>query len=68
MNIGGNIDFNGMITLNETGALIWRAIEEGKDAEDIAKQIAEIYEVDEATALRDVNLFIDKMNGAGILE
>lgn len=68
MNIGGNINFNGMITLNETGALIWRAIEDGDDAETIAKKIAGLYEIDHETALRDVNGFIEKMNGAGILE
>lgn len=68
MNIGGNMDFNGMITLNETGALIWRSVEEGNDAEAIAEKIAGLYEIDRETALCDVNAFIEKMNGAGILE
>ncbi len=68
MNIGGELSFNGMITLNETGAMIWRAIEAGEDAETIAKQIAAKYDIDIEIALNDTNGFIEKMNGAGILE
>ena len=68
MNIGGELSFNGMITLNETGAFIWRAIENGDSAEEIAKKLCEKYGVDFDTALSDTNKFIDKMNGANVLE
>ena len=68
MNIGGELSFNGMITLNESGAMIWRAIENGDDAEAIAKKIAEKYDIDFETALNDTKGFIEKMNGAGVLE
>ncbi len=68
MNIGGELAFNGMITLNEVGAFIWKAVENGDDAEEIAKKITLEYEIDYETALSDTKVFIDKMNGVGVLE
>ncbi len=68
MNLGGELSFNGVITLNETGAFIWRAIEEGKAENEIAELIASEYETDAETALRDVKAFINKMSEAGVLE
>ncbi len=32
-------------TLNETAALIWRALEQGQDAEEIVRQLTERYDV-----------------------
>lgn len=68
MNLGGEASFDGMITLNETGALIWKAIENGKNADEIAGKIVSEYEIDKETALNDIKKFIEKMNGAGVIE
>ncbi|MBR6754624.1 MAG: PqqD family protein [Clostridia bacterium] len=68
MNIGGELAFNGMITLNEVGAFIWKAVENGANAEEIAKKITLEYEIDYETALSDTKVFIEKMNGVGVLE
>lgn len=68
MNLGGELAFNGMITLNETGAVIWNAINDGSDKEAIALKITEEYDIDSETALRDVEKFIAKMLEAGVLE
>lgn len=68
MNIGGELAFNGMITLNEVGAFIWKAVENGDNAEEIAKKITLEYEIDYETALSDTKVFIEKMNGVGVLE
>ncbi len=68
MNIGGELDFNKMITLNETGTIIWKAIDEGLDAEQIACRIADEYDVSVESALSDVNLFISKMSDIGVIE
>lgn len=68
MNVGGDTSFNGMITLNETGAFIWKAIEEGKSEDGIADKIVLEYDIDKATALNDVKRFIIKMSEAGVLE
>ena len=68
MNIGGELSFNKMITLNETGALIWNALTDGLSAKDVAKRIVGEYEVSEEVALKDVNTFIEKMKEAGVIE
>ncbi len=68
MNLGGELNFNGMITLNETGAFIWKGIEDGKSPEEIAKTISEEYEIDFQTALNDTQGIITKMLEAGVVE
>ena len=68
MNVGGELAFNGMITLNETGAVIWRGIEAGKSYAQIAEDIVAEYDIDLDTALRDVIRFTEKMNEAGVIE
>ncbi len=65
---GSELDFNGLITLNETGALIWRLIDDGKVDTEIADIIASEYEVDRETALNDVRRFINRMVEANVLE
>ena len=68
MNLGSETDFNGMITLNETGALIWNNIDQGKSTEEIAKNIIEEYDIDFDTAFKDTVKFIIKMSEAGVIE
>lgn len=68
VNISGELSFNGMITLNDTGAYIWKKLELGLDSDAIASEIEKDYAIDAETAKRDVKNFLDKMNGAGILE
>ena len=63
-----SVDFNGMITLNESGALLWNALEQGGGAEELADALCAEYEVDRATALADANEFLDKLDKAGCLE
>ncbi len=68
MNLGGELNFNGMITLNETGAFIWKAVEQGKTKEETAKMLSDEYDIDFQTALKDTEIIIDKMAEAGIIE
>lgn len=68
MNLGGELAFNGMITLNETGAFIWKLVDEGFEKKEIAQKITEEYEIDLKTAVSDVEAFIQKMIEADIIE
>lgn len=68
MNIGGELSFNKMITLNETGTLIWRSIEQGLTPDDIANKIIEEYEISRNDALNDIHAFIKKMSEIGVIE
>lgn len=62
------VNFNAMITLNETGAFIWKKIEEGKSEEEVLEAMLEEYEVDRETAKGHIEKFCEKLKAAGILE
>ena len=68
LKLGGELNFNGMITLNETGAFIWNLVSLGFDESQIAEKLTEEYEIDRNIALSDVNAFIIKMREADVLE
>lgn len=60
-------EFNGIINLNETGAVLWREIEKGADEETLVKALLNEYAVEEQVARDDVKVFIAKMKEAGLL-
>lgn len=51
--------FNGMISLNGVAAFIWEKMEEISDREELVQLILDRYEIDEETARKDVNGFLD---------
>ena len=60
--------FKGMINLNRTGKEVWRYLEKDMDLVEIVKKIVEKYDVDENTAMLDVENMINKLFQSGILE
>lgn len=64
-----NIDFNNIISMNESSAYLWNRIQ-GKDFEvkDLVDLLIEMYEVDEETATRDARLLVDQWKQAEIIE
>ena len=40
-----SLDFNGMLMLNETGVVLWKALEAGGSVEDLAKALTKEYDV-----------------------
>lgn len=61
------LDLNGMITLNETGAFIWRQLEQDADEEQIVTAILESYDVEPERAERCVKAFLEKLREVGCL-
>lgn len=61
-------EFNGMLTLNETGAILWESLEQGYDRERLAEKLTEEYIVDYAQALLDIDEFLEKLREVGCLE
>ncbi len=61
------VDFNGMLTLNESGVLLWKALEQGADREALTEALTAEYEVSMEQALADVDAFINKLGQAGCL-
>lgn len=62
------LSFNGLITINEVGELIWSMLQEEKSVTEIVNTILDEYEIDEDTALADVNEFIGLLKQNNIVE
>ena len=62
------LDFSGMLTLNESGLMLWRLLEKGSTPEALAHALVEEYEVTFDQALVDVNEYIEKLNEAGCID
>lgn len=63
-----SVDFNGMMTLNESGAILWKALEQGGGADELADALCAEYAVERAVALADVEEFLAKLERAGCLD
>lgn len=67
------INFNKMLTMNDTAAFLWRKVTEGTnyapfDAAFLASQLCAEYEVSEEQALTDSQATMDSWLNAGIVE
>ena len=56
-------DFNGLIRLNETGAFLWKSIQDGTDSrEKLIQAMLECYEdLDQETAEKDLDEFLGRI-------
>lgn len=62
------VDFRCMITLNETGAFLWKLLEtEQTDKTLVAALLAE-YDVTEERAVADVDAFLGHLRDSALLE
>ena len=62
------VEFNGMLTLSESGAMLWKGLQDGADEEQLTKLILSEYDIDEETAKSDVKEFIDSVSVKGLIE
>lgn len=62
------LDFNGMMSLNETGAFIFSKMLDGTTKEQLIEDLISEYEVERKIAQKDVDDFIKKVEGEGLLE
>lgn len=63
-----SISFDGMIKLNETSVLLWKALEKGCSREDLAKCLTDEYDVSYEKALKDADAFVQKLLPVGCIE
>ena len=61
------LDFNGMITVNETGAFLWEQLVKGTSKEGLLETLMETYEVKQEEAERDIDEFLDVLYKNNIL-
>lgn len=62
------LDLNGLVTLNGSGEFLWKELEKGAEKKELINAFIENYEVDEKQAEADIDSFLAKLKGAGIIE
>lgn len=62
------VNLNKLLSINESGALLWNLLAQGSDREALADTLVKAYEVSKETALADVDEFLNKLNTAGYLD
>ena len=62
------VNFNGMIKLNDCGALIWKNLERGCELEGLVDAILSEYRITREQAQADVTEFVENLSKVGCLE
>lgn len=62
------IDFNGMISLNDTGAFIFEQMLNEITRDELVQAVVNEYDIDEKLAQKDVDAFIEKIKGEDLFE
>ena len=62
------VNFSGMLTLNDSGAMLWKVLEEKCELEALVEALVSEYEVPEEQAKVDAQEFINKLIEAGCIE
>lgn len=66
--IGENIaNFNGVISLNETAAFLWKGIKNGLELPNLVEALVNEYQVDKELAEADTMDFVAKLKEANLL-
>ena len=61
------IQFDGMLSLNETGLFLWHLLEEGYDKDTMVKSMAQEYNISEELAQTDVEEYLSKLTQYGCI-
>ena len=60
-------ELHGVITLNESACILWKALEKGADIEQLTALLAEQYEVEPDQAKRDAENFLESLREQKVL-
>lgn len=63
-----NREFNGMITLNESGSFFWDCFKKDITIDEAVKMVTDEYDVDAQTARKDVEGFVNLLRENNLLE
>lgn len=61
-------EFNGMLNLNDSGAMLWQLLERGARHEELLQAMLDRYEVTQEQASEDVAVFLNTLRQAGCVE
>ena len=62
------VDFTGMLTLNESGVILWNLLEKGCTKDDLVRALLDEYDVSDEVALADVEEFVSKLSMLGCID
>ncbi len=62
------VEFNGLMVLSESGAVLWNKLVKGDDIEGLAMTLSEEYDIDQTTARTDVESFVSMVAKRGLFE
>jgi len=65
---GADINFNGMISLNDTGKTIWQRLETEATLDDLVEALQAEFDVDRDTARVGAERFVEKLRQHGFIE
>jgi hypothetical protein len=63
-----DLDSSEYLAVNRTGTVIWPLLVDGATREELAAQLAGRYEIDQATAERDIDQFVSTLSERGLLD
>ena len=67
--ISGHLaDLQELFVLNETGRYLWERLDDSCSLDDLARDLVDEFEVDEETALRDVETFAKQLVEARLVQ
>lgn len=61
-------EFNGLITLNESGAFLWKMLQTGTTYQAMLDEMLKEYDTDEQTARAGIDEFLKIARDAGLIE
>ena len=61
------LSFNGMITVNETGAFLWEELVKGTNKGELLRTLMDNYEVTQEEAEKEIDEFLDVLYTNNIL-
>ena len=59
--------FRGLIKLNETGAFLWRLLQNETDEEKLKKALLKEYDIDEERAKEEISSFVARLKEEDLL-
>ena len=68
VSVGAQLDFNGMLTLNDTGVFFWNLLSKGTTKEEMLDALLTEYDVSAEEGSKDIDEFIGKLKAAKLLE
>ena len=68
VSVGADVNFNGMLTLNDTGVFFWNLLQNDITKEEMLQAVLKDYDVSADEASKDIDEFISKLSANKILE